>query len=135
MNIFSGGAGERDEKEARTEAQKKLDSHIVLAIKKSRGEPPFDKPTRLDPDLAIEADGRVLVDITATVTQAVLDQIAALGGTVVNHFAASRAIRARVPLLRLEALASRADVTFISPAAQASTNAGTGAAEGSAVKP
>ena len=46
MNIFSGGAGERDEKEARTEAQKKLDSHIVLAIKKSRGEPPFDKPTR-----------------------------------------------------------------------------------------
>lgn len=34
------------EKESRTAAQKKLDSHVVLALKKSRGEPPFDKESK-----------------------------------------------------------------------------------------
>ena len=111
-----------DEKEARTAAQKKLDSHIVLALKKSRGEPPFDQPTTLDPDLVIEPDGRVLVDLTATVTAELLSQISTSGGTVISSFESMKAIRARIPLSQMEAIAVRAEVTFISPAAQATTN-------------
>lgn len=111
-----------NEKESRTAAQKKLDSHLVLALKKSRSEPPFDKPTSLDTDLVIEADGRVQVDLTATVTAELLGQITASGGTVVSSFETMRAIRAKIPLGQLEAIAARADVTFISPAAQAVTN-------------
>ena len=113
-----GGA----EKEARTAAQKKLDSHIVLALKKSRGEPPYDQPTTLDPDLEIEPDGRVLVDLTATVTAELLSQISTSGGTVISSFESMKAIRARIPLSQMEAIAVRAEVTFISPAAQATTN-------------
>ncbi len=123
------------EKESRTAAQKKLDSHIVMALKKSRGEPPFDKPTSLDPDLVIQPDGRVLVDLNATVTGKLLDDIEKDGGKIINSFDASRAIRALVPLTRMEALASRADIQFISPAAQATTNSGGGAAQGSVIKP
>lgn len=123
-----------NEKESRTAAQKKLDSHIVMALKKSRGEPPFDKPTALDPDLVIEADGRVLVDLNATVSRKLLEHIGKNGGRIINSFEASRAIRALVPLARMEALASRADIQFISPAAQATTNTG-GAAQGSNIKP
>lgn len=116
-------AGEpQNEKESRTAAQKKLDSHLVLALKKSRSEPPFDKPTSLDPDLVIEPDGRVQVDLTATVSSALLEQITKAGGTVVSSFESAKAIRARIPLGQLEALAARADVIFISPAAQATTN-------------
>lgn len=111
-----------DEKEARTAAQKKLDSHIVLALKKSRGEPPFDQPTTLDPDLVIEPDGRVLVDLTATVTAELLSQISTSGGAVISSFESMKAIRARIPLSQMEATAARAEVTFISPAAQATTN-------------
>ena len=122
------------EKESRTAAQKKLDSHIVLALKKSRGEPPFDKPTQLEPDLLIEADGRVLVDLNATVSKELLARIESDGGRVINSFEAARAIRALVPLARMEPLASRADVKFIAPAAQATTNGG-GAAKSSSIKP
>ena len=122
------------EKELRTAAQKKLDSHIVMALKKSRKEPPFDKPTPLDPDLVIEADGRVLVDITAAVSKELLARIESDGGKVINSFEAARAIRALVPLGRMEALASRPDVQFIAPAAQVTTNRGD-AAQASSIKP
>lgn len=130
----TGNPEPMNEKESRTAAQRKLDSHIVLALKKSRGEPPYDKPTSLDPDLVIEADGRVLVDLKATVSGPLLAHIGDTGGKIINSFEASHSIRALVPLTRMEALASRADIQFISPAAQATTNSG-GAARGSNIKP
>ena len=67
-------------------------------------------------------NGRVQVDLTATVSSALLEQITKAGGTVVSSFESAKAIRARIPLGQLEALAARADVIFISPAAQATTN-------------
>lgn len=106
-------------KPALSPAQRKLDSHIVLALKKLRGEPPFDKPTQLDPDLAIEADGRVLIDLDARVSKELLERIQAVGGKVINSFESAHAIRALVPLKQMEALAARPDVTFITPAVQA----------------
>ena len=95
---------------------------MPVPLKKSRGEPPFDQPTTLDPDLEIEPDGRVLVDLTATVTAELLSQISTSGGTVISSFESMKAIRARIPLSQMEAIAVRAEVTFISPAAQATTN-------------
>lgn len=121
-SVVAGMADLQKEKAVRTASQKKLDSHIVLALKKSRGEPPFDKPTTLDPDLVIQADGRVLVDIDAKVTKELLEFISRIGGQVINSFEASRSIRAIVPLARIEAVAGHADIKFISPAVQASTN-------------
>jgi hypothetical protein len=120
----AGNSNPMNEKESRTAAQMKLDSHIVLALKKSRGEPPYDKPTSLDPNLVIEADGRVLVDLNATVSNELLARIESDGGKVINSFEAARAIRALVPLQLMEALASRPDIKFIAPAAQATTNGG-----------
>lgn len=132
----AGNPNPMNEKESRTAAQRKLDSHIVLALKKSRGEAPFDKPTSLDPDLAVEADGRVLVELDATVTGALLARIESTGGKVIASFEASHAIRALVSLTQIEALAGRTDVKFISPAAQATTNRGGAAgAEGSNIRP
>jgi hypothetical protein len=123
-----------EKKSPPTSTLNKLDSHIVLALEKSRGEPPFDKPTQLDPDLVIEADGRVLVDLNATVSKELLARIETDGGKVINSFEAARAIRALVPLSRMEALASRADIQFIALAAQATTNGGD-ARQGSSIKP
>lgn len=112
----------QQEKSVRTAAQQKLDSNIVLALKKSRREPPFDQPTAVQPSLTIRPDGSVLVDLDATVSMELLEHIARLGGQVVNSFAAAQAVRAHVPLGQLEALATRADIKFISPAAAATTN-------------
>ena len=110
------------EKAARTPAQKKLDSQIVLALKKSRKEPPFDKPTTFEPGLTVAPDGRVLADLDAMVSSELLELIERTGGKVINSFEASHAIRALIPLTQMEALAGRDDVRFIAPAAQAMTN-------------
>lgn len=97
-------------------AKGKLDGQIILALKKSRGQPPFDKPTSLEPDIPIKDGDRVLVDIEGSVSKALLDQVTLSGGTVPNGSTTTTALRAMVPLSQLEALASRTDVNFISPA-------------------
>ena len=94
----------------------KLDGQIVLALKKSRGQPPFDKPTSLEPDIPIKDGDRVLVDIDASVSKGLLDRVALLGGLVVNGSPTATTFRAMVPLSQLEALASRGDVKSIAPA-------------------
>jgi hypothetical protein len=112
----------QQEKATRTAAQAKLDSQIVLALRRERGEAPFDRPTALQPSLTFEADGRLLVDIDATVSAELLQQIQRIGGKVINSFESAHAIRALVPLGEIEALAGRADVRFIAPAARAIDN-------------
>jgi hypothetical protein len=100
----------------------KLDGQLVLALKKSRGQPPFDKPTTLEPDIPIKDGSRVLVDITGSVSKELLDRVALLGGQTIKGAEMVTTFRAMVPLSQLEALAGRADVTFISPARLAITS-------------
>src|SRR6266446_3140250 len=73
---------------------KKLDAQIVLALKKSRGEPPFDKPTSLQPDIPIQDGANVLVDVDATVSDDLQTQIRLLGGKVANSPDPAHIIRA-----------------------------------------
>ena len=95
---------------------KKLDAQIVLALKQSRGEPPFDKPTSLQPDIPMRDGDRVLVDLDVTVSEGLLNQIALIGGKVAPSPDPTHIIRAMIPLTQVEALAGRADVKSISPA-------------------
>jgi hypothetical protein len=94
----------------------KLDGQIVLALKKSRGQPPFDKPTSLEPDIPIKDGDRLLVDIEGSVSKALLDHVTLSGGTIPSGSTTTTTLRAMVPLSQLEALASRADVKSIAPA-------------------
>lgn len=115
----AGIAALEQEKATRTPAQQKMDSQLVAALKQSRGEWPSGAPKA---DLAVQADGRVLVDLDATVSPALLAYIKHSGGHIVNSFEAARRVRATIPLAQLEALAARDDVKFISPAILATTN-------------
>ena len=90
----SGIATLEQEKATRSAAQQKLDSNIVLALRQSRGEPPFDQPSALQPALTLRPDGRVLVDLDATVSAGLLAYIKHIGGEVINSFEATRAVRA-----------------------------------------
>ena len=106
-----------DSKSVSASALKKLDTQLVLALKKSRGEPPFDKPTSLEPDIPFpKHNGRVLVDMEATVSKGLLNHIVLVGGWVDISSATTTTLRAMVPFSQLEALAGRADIKFISPA-------------------
>jgi hypothetical protein len=111
-----------EEKESRTPAQKKIDSQLLYALKQKRGDRRGVPPTPIE--LKLDEKGRVLVDINARVSPQLLSKIRRLGGVVVSKFEAYHAVRARIALEKLEALASRADVIFIRPAAEAMTDGG-----------
>jgi hypothetical protein len=111
------------EKEARTPAQRKINSQLLYEIYRRRGEerrkgvPPG--PTGVD----VDGRGRALVDVRAEVTPALRQSIRSAGGVIMSSSAEHRSVIARVPLLRLERLAADAAVRFIEPAAKATTNA------------
>ena len=68
------------------------------------------------------ATGYARVDISALVSVDLLDQIAALGGTVTYSDAQLQSISATIPLAALEQLAANSTVYHIAPAAQSTTN-------------
>jgi len=114
----------------------KLDPQIVLALKQSRGQPPFDKPTSLQPDIPIKDPGRILVELDATVSKQLLDQIVLIGGQVWSSAESSHTICAMVPLAALEDLAARPDIKSIAPARLYDTSQAKGsAAERSGILP
>ena len=79
------------------------------------------------------ADGRMLVDIRADATPAVLARIRELGGSVVDSVPAYRSVRALLPVASVERLAAMDAVRSIRPADEASTAGQAPAASSAAV--
>ena len=104
------------EKAARTPAQRKISSDLLAqAASGAAGPPPANRrlPADATPAAAEPLAPRVLVDIRADVTPALLAHVRDLGGVVVNSVPRYRAIRARLPLAGLEPLAELAGVQWI----------------------
>jgi hypothetical protein len=93
----------------------KLDSHLTLVVKKSRGEAPFDKPTAVQPDV-FQFDGRVLVEIEGSISKELSDYIASLGGQLITGWGTATNFRAWVPFAQVEVLAARAEIKSVSAA-------------------
>jgi hypothetical protein len=93
----------------------KLDSHLALVVKKSRGEAPFDKPTTVQPDV-FQFNGRVLVEIDGLISKELSDYIASLGGQLITGWGTATNFRAWVPFAQVETLAGRADIKSVSAA-------------------
>jgi len=110
------------EKAARTPAQKKMSSQLVLSAKARRGELQGTALESVKPQVKVAPDDTVLVDIRAEVTPELLAEIEKLGGRIVNSFAGYEAVRAFVPLELIETLAGEEGVRFIKPAARAFLN-------------
>jgi len=111
------------EKAERTDAQRRLDSQLLLELRRRRGH----AVARAVPGLitGVETDPRddsTLVDIKAEVTGDLLARIEAVGGKVLSQHREYELCRARVPLERLETLAAEPSVQYIRPAFQPITN-------------
>ncbi len=111
-----------EDKTARTSAQRKISSSLLYELKQRRGDPLMQAVPTLRSRVQVERDGTTLVDMKAEVSDALLRQIEALGGRIVNHSARFKAIRAHLPIDQLEALAQSPDVISIRPADRAITN-------------
>ena len=107
--------------EQRTPTQQKLNSQLQDALRAPLQKPTVAGTSRLqatDPDAKNE---RVMVDIRADVTPAVLKRIRDLGGTVISSVPKYQAIRAQLPLRAVERLAALDAIRTIRPADEAVT--------------
>ncbi len=110
-----------EEKESRTPEQMKIDSQLLYRLKQKRGVRIAPGVERLGAGVKEAADGSVLLDIRAKVTPEVLEAIRK-AGEVVYAYEQFGAIRARLPIDALEAIAGLDDVKFIRPADEAMIN-------------
>jgi cysteine-rich repeat protein len=106
------------EKASRTPAQRKIGSHLLYARQQLRGKAIAPGVQSLRSSIHADATQRVLVDIAAEVTSQVLDGIGSVGGEVVSSFPQYRAVRAWLPIDRLEEVADLPEVRSIRRAAE-----------------
>lgn len=107
------------EKDARTPAQRKINSQVLYEIYRRQGlaarKQIPDGPT----GVRIDSKGRALVDVRAEVTPALRRRLTALGATLVSTSQPDRSTIAWIPLLKIERLAADRSVVAIEPKAEA----------------
>jgi hypothetical protein len=108
-------------KDARTEAQKKIDSQLLQEIER-RADPAYRPGTPSGAGLEIDEKDRVLVDIRAEVTPDTRKLVTDLEGVIVSGAPQYRSIVAWLPLARVETLAEENAVVAIVPAPRAMLN-------------
>ncbi|HEY0868461.1 MAG TPA: S8 family serine peptidase [Fimbriimonas sp.] len=117
-------------KSLRTPLQRKIDSSLLDAARMWRGEPISPSVPRLHSTVRPDAAGRVVVDLHAEVSAFLLAQIEIAGGVVLSAYPEYQAVRAVVPLDRLEAVAGMHGVRFVEKEQRAVTNTGSVTSEG-----
>ena len=110
------------EKAARSDSERRLDSQLLLELKRRRGHAVARSVPSLITGVETDADDTTLVDIKADLTGNLVAQIEALGGTVESQHPNYRLCRARVPVNSLETLATDPAIQYIRPAFKPITN-------------
>ena len=101
-----------------TPAQKKVATSLLYARRESLGQAMVQglAPLRRIADRArVDPQGMVVVDLRAEVTDDLLQTIADVGGRVAAAYPAFDAVRARVPIRQVEAIAALPEVRYITP--------------------
>jgi len=119
-NIAQRGVGE--EKRTRSVAQQKIDSQLLYALYRERGEAEAKGVPAGELRVKFDEQGRAIVSIRARVTRKVLAKIKSLGGKVASSSERYNDITAHLRLGKLEELAALKDVRAIMPAEEAITN-------------
>jgi hypothetical protein len=110
------------EKRERTPAQQKIDTQLLYALYRERGEAKTKGVPAGELRVKFDDKGRALITVRARVTKALLARIQRLGGKIVSSSVRYNDIRAHLPLGKLEDLAALKDVRAIMPAEEAATN-------------
>jgi Subtilase family len=121
-NVINQIAAISAEKASRTPAQQKIDSRLLYASREYRGIPRAAGVPQMMTSVEVDSPGRTTVDIKAQITNEMLEQIRSLGGTVVSAFPRFNAVRAMLPIDRIEDLAAMPEVRFIRPEEKGGTN-------------
>jgi hypothetical protein len=110
------------EKESRLANQQKIDSKLLQAIKEQQLHQNGKGQNLPAEDSKTGKKGNVTVDITANVSDDLIDRIKALGGSIIFPSKQYHTIKAEISLSMVEKIASYPEVKFIEPAAVAELN-------------
>jgi len=109
------------EKDSRTPGQRKIHSQLLQALREFRGKKMVEglllRPARVNAD----QKGNLDVDISATVTDELINKIKALGGKIIYPSKEYNTIRARVAFNMIDSISNFPEVKFIEPAVHAKT--------------
>lgn len=111
-----------EEKESRTPAQRKIDSQLLYTIKMERGESIARGVPTLETGLKADDKGYIDVEISANVTDELLNYLKAIKTEIISKFPEYHSVTARVPIREIESLAAMETVIFIQPKLEAVTN-------------
>jgi hypothetical protein len=103
------------EKESRTPAQRKIDSQLIYATKMNRGQAIAPGVPTLEVNVGADAAGRVVVDISAEIDDALLATLDGMGVETSSVFPKFHSLRATAHLDQLEAIAALPQIRFIQP--------------------
>jgi hypothetical protein len=110
------------DKASRSSAQQKVSSQLLDALKQQTNGAVAASAPNLKAEKLKSSGKGTLVDIDATVSTPLLNSIKKAGGTIVNYHEDDHAIRAYIPLEKIEGIAAQPQINSIAPAAKASTN-------------
>jgi len=110
------------EKESRSGVQTKIDSQLIYELKMRSGQAVADGVQVVATDLPYDNQGRVELDISATVSDSLLDQIRATGAKILNSVAAGGSVSISVDIAQVQAIAALPGVTFVQPKNDAMTS-------------
>jgi subtilase family protein len=110
------------EKRARSAVEQKMSSRLIYARKMRQGLPIAPGVERLDVRLPSAADGRVVLDVRAVVSIALLDQVQALGAEILDSSVTHGSVRLQVDLGQVDAIAALPDIMFVQPKQEAFTS-------------
>ena len=96
-----------------SDGQKKLSSELLFSAMKAQGKSLGTIPSSAMGSAKTDAAGSVLIDIRVNLVSSISQQINLLGGEVVYSSEVDGEIRAKLPLLQVESLASHPDVRWI----------------------
>jgi hypothetical protein len=97
-------------------SSEKLSAPLLKALQMAQVKPVAGEALPKFPDIPIQHDGSVLVDLETTVSKELLEQITKLGGRTSPNPEPGKQLRVFIPPAQLEALAAREDVTAIAVA-------------------
>src|SRR6266403_748964 len=85
-----------EDQQTRTATQKKISSKLIYTSRMLQGLPAAPDVPSLETGVDVDADGNVLVDITADVTDSFLAQLKEQGASIYGSYPAYRSVRALV---------------------------------------
>src|SRR5262245_10745248 len=103
------------EKESRVGAQQKMDSQLIYELKMRRGEMIAEGVRTLETDLPYNDQGKVILDLEATVNDDLLNRLRSYGADIVNSVPEDNNVRIQVEISQIEAIAALPEVSYLQP--------------------